>query len=515
MKTPKPTIIDKAVGYFAPARGLQRQRARVATALLEQMVETGGQPLRRRHFEAAAIGRRTQGWARASTDANAAASGDALARIRNVARDLARNNAHAKSAVKTIGDHVVGWGIEAKAEPASEAALTAWKSWADSTACDADGRNNFAGLQKLVVRTVAQDGECLVRLRPRLPEDGLPLPLQIQVLEIDYLDTAKSEMVGGRRIVQGVEFDPIGRRTAYWLFPEHPGSALPGVAGQQSKPVPAESVLHVYEQERAGQVRGYSWFAPVVLKLKDYDDYDDAQLMKQKVAACLAVITTDTDGSSSPLGVTTDEAGTIDELAPGLVINAPLGRDVKVVDPPSVDGYADYARITLQTIATGLGLAYEDLTGDYGEVSFSASRMSRLRHQDRVHDWRWQMLIPQFCEPVWGWVMAAAVIAGKVSGAVPRSAWTPPPLPFIEPDKEGLAIQRNIRSGIQTLSESLRERGYDPRAVLEEMRRDNALLDELGLLLDSDPRRMTQGGQAQSVPTAEPPPDPPTRRARR
>ena len=77
---------------------------------------------------------------------------------------------------------------------------------------------------------------------------------------------------------------------------------------------------------------------------------------------------------------------------------------------------------------------------------------------------------------------------------------------MIEPDKEGLAYQRNIRTGIMTLSEAIRERGYDPDDLLAEMKADNAKLDAMGLVLDSDARRMTQAGQAQppEEPAGEP-----------
>jgi capsid protein len=68
---------------------------------------------------------------------------------------------------------------------------------------------------------------------------------------------------------------------------------------------------------------------------------------------------------------------------------------------------------------------------------------------------------------------------------------------MIEPDKEGLAIMRNIRNGITTLSESIRERGYDPDEMLGELAADFAKLDTLGIVLDCDPRKMTQAGQAQ------------------
>jgi capsid protein len=101
---------------------------------------------------------------------------------------------------------------------------------------------------------------------------------------------------GGGRIVYGVEFDGIGQRVAYWLFPEHPGnSAWPTVASQR---IPAESVLHIFKPTRPGAIRGASWFAPVLLRFKDFDEYEDATLMKQKIAACLAVFTSDVDGDA-------------------------------------------------------------------------------------------------------------------------------------------------------------------------------------------------------------------------
>lgn len=491
--------LDRAVGLFAPQRGLRRIRARLAADLLV------------RHYEAASTGRRTQGWRRSVGDANAAVAGG-LKTLREVARDLVRNNPHAKSAVGTIANQTVGWGIVAKPKPMSRRATEVWKAWAETAACDSDGRHDFAGLQKLVWRTVVESGEVLIRRRRRLPEDGLPLPLQLQVLEADYIDTAKTGIrtQGGGRIVQGVEFDILGRRVAYWLFPEHPGAEWFG-GFIASRRVPAENILHVFHQDRPSQVRGPSWFASVILKMKDFDEYDGAQLMKQKIAACLAVITSDVDGSAAPLG--TADATTspeIDSLEPGMILNAPPGRTITVVEPPRVGEFRDYSEVTLRAIATGLDCTYEDLTGDYTDLPFSAARMSRLRHWDRIYDWRWRTLIPQFCDPVWAWAMEAAAILGIVKKP-PTALWTAPPMPMIEPDKEGLAHQRNIRNGLTSISEVLRERGYDPREILAELAADFDLLDKLALILDCDPRKTTQAGNpvATAVTSAPTPPSAP------
>jgi capsid protein len=121
--------------------------------------------------------------------------------------------------------------------------------------------------------------------------------------------------------------------------------------------------------------------------------------------------------------------------------------------------------------------------------------MSRLRFWARVNDWRWNLLIPQFCVPVWSWAMEAAEVMGLPT--VEKNEWTAPPLPMIEPDKEGLAIQRNIRTGITTLPESIRERGYNPEQFLDELQASFEDLDRRGLVLDCDPRKMTQQGQMQ------------------
>jgi lambda family phage portal protein len=478
-----PHWLDRITAPVAPIWTLKRQRARLAA----------------RHYEAASTGRRTANWYRNNTDANAAL-GPALAYLRATARDLVRNNPYAESALTTIVDHMVGTGIVAKVTPKDGLFAKAWKAWSETTACDADGRNDLAGLQALVARTVAESGECLVRRRWRRTDDGFPLNFQLQVLEPDFLDTSKNLLASGNSggIAQGVEFDLLGRRVAYWLFPQHPGSGM--LIAASSYRVDARDVRHVFRGTRPGQVRAASWFANVLLTFKDFDEFEDATLMKQKIAACLAVITSDVDGTGVALG-TADDTGDppIDTLAPGMVLNVPAGKTVDVVSPPSAGDYEPYSKVQLRKIATGLGIAYEDLTGDYTGMPYSAARMSRLRHWARVDGWRWKMLIPQFCTPVMEWAIEAGRLQGLIplTAAAPSYAWTAPPPPMIEPDKEGLAIMRLRRAGVKSLGESIREMGYDAEEVFAQIAEENAMLDTLGIVTDSDPRKMTAQGQAQ------------------
>lgn len=468
----------------APRLTLQRAQARkAATALLA------------RNYEAASRGRRTSGWARTRGDANAILA-RALPELRMHARDLVRNNGWARKAQRVIANNTTGgWGLTPRAlGPEAVKAREIWTKWADASTCDAEALRSFSAIQHQVVRTLATDGEVLIRRRRRRPEDGLPLPLQIQLLEADYLDSAKDGVRGtaGGPIIQGVEFDAIGRRVAYWLFPEHPGSSR---ATAESKRVPAEDVIHVFDPERPGQVRGVSWYGAGIVPLKDLDEYEDAELMKQKIAACFAAFVTDIDGTSTPMGAQDARHPMIETIEPGMVHHLRAGQDVTFGSPPQVVTDTFTAR-NLRRIAAALGVTYEDLTGDYSQVNFSSARMSRIAHWGNVRHWQWNVLVPQLCAGVWAWAMEAAVLAGAIRNA-DGAEWTAPPMPMIEPDKEGLAYSRLVRNGVMTFSDMIREQGGDPETHLAEYAEDLKRLDAAGIVLDSDVRKVSAAGLTQ------------------
>jgi lambda family phage portal protein len=472
----------------APRWTLSRIRARAATEVLA------------RHYQAATPTRRTTGWARNFGDADLTIR-PALIELRTHARDLIRNNSWARRGQRAIANNTVGWGIAAKAISSNTAiakkADQLWLAWAGSTECESEGRHTFASIQHLVMKTIVESGEVLIRRRPRLMTDELTIPLQLQVLEPDFLDHSRTLQTSdsGGPIIQGVEFDKLGRRTAYWLFPQHPGS---GRNMSTSKRIPASEVIHVYLPERPGQTRGVSWFAPIILPLKDFDDFEDATLLKQKVASCLAAFVIDQDGEGAPLADASPDAPdmpVVETFEPGMVVQLPPGRDVKIANPPSVTEDAFTAR-TLRRVASGLGVTYEDLTGDYSQVNFSSSRMARIAHYGNVHDWRWNMLIPMLCKGVWDWAMQAAVLAGELPEA-PSAQWTPPPMPMLDPANEGLAYSRLIRNGLMTHDEAVREQGGDPEAHWKEYADGLGRLDQLGIVLDSDARKTSSSGQEQ------------------
>ncbi|VVP57185.1 phage portal protein [Pseudomonas fluorescens] len=475
----------------------------------------------KRAYEAAAIGRRNAGWRAGGNDANSELA-PALARMRNRARDQRRNNPYAASGIAGIADYTIGHGIIPRPAGRSKAAnkklAKLWDRWAGTTECDADGLNTFYGLQHLALTTIAESGEVLVRRRWRKVKDGLSVPLQLQVLEGDYLDEGKTaSLANGGQIIQGVEFDAIGKRVGYWLFPQHPG-AMGYRAYPESHRVPAEDVLHVFFAERPGQVRGGTWLASVMQRMKNLDEMDDAMIEQAKVAACFAAfISSDPTGDLLPPGTRPD---LISHVEPGIIQQLGATESVTFGTPPTFAGYQPYTWLALHAVAAGLGVPYEILTGDLKGVNYTSGRMGWLRFYERIGVWQKRMVIPSLCQGVWAWFMAAQMLVpdGGVFEPVPAQ-WIVPRRVVLDPKNEIDATKNAIRNGQISWSDTARENGYpDPEALAEAIAADNALFDKLGIVLDCDPRNVGAVGAGSAAaagddkPTDDDPPvadDPP------
>lgn len=366
----------------------------------------------------------------------------------------------------------------------------------DTTLIDADGRNNLYGLQRLAVNTIVDAGEVLIRRRLRERRDGLPLSLQLQVLEPDFLDTSRDGVIDGNEVREGIEYDAIGRRTAYWLFPRHPGGAFRLGKTWESKRISASEILHIYRQDRPGQMRGVSWFAPVALALQDMADHQDAQLMRQKIAACFVAFRISPDADTDP---NADMTGLATSLVPGRIQNVAPGEDIRFATPPGVEAYDEFTRTVLRAAAAGMGITYEALSGDLGNVNFSSARIGRMEMASNVSCWQWLMLVPQMLQPIGRWILeqwALERMARPARGL--KIEWVPPPMKLVDPTREIPALRDKVRAGFASRQAVVRELGYDPERLLEEQKADAADADAAGLTFDSDARNAAAGQPAQS-----------------
>lgn len=483
--------LDKAVAVFAPVTATKRALARQAFDGLA------------RGYDGASKGRRTDGWRTTGTSADTEV-GMASALLRDRMRDLVRNNPHAAKAVSVLVNNIIGAGIMPRAvsgnEELDKAVNKLWGQW--SRQCDADGQLDFYGLQTLICREMVEAGEVLVRRRMRKASDGLNVPMQLQILEADFLDaTRNGETAGKDRLVQGVQFDGIGRRKAYWIHESHPGDAFGAIQGGfQSKAISAADIVHVYEKQRV-QVRGVPWGAPVIRSLRDLDDYEVAEIVRKKTEACVTAIVFGDDETQQGVApaVTDADGKRVEQFEPGLIAYARGGKDIKFNQPAATGGYAEYKRASLHTVSAGFRVPYELLTGDLSQVNYSSIRAGLVEFRRMIDAVQWQMFIPMLCQPVWNWFTEAAWMAGHIPEPVVPVEWSPPKFEAVDPMKDAMADLLSIRSGTMTLAEAIARQGRNPDAVLAEIANMNAKLDAAGIVLDSDPRRVTKTGSAQTT----------------
>lgn len=463
-------FIDNVISYVSPAAGVKRAQARMAMEVV-------------RGYDAAKVGRRTAGWNAGSGSANAEIA-PALSRVRNRCREVVRNNEYAARALDSLVSNTVGDGITVKAHDQE-----LFDNWSEE--CDADGQLDFPGLIELAVRTRRESGEAIIRLRSRQPEDGLTVPLQIQVLEPDHLDSSKNgPLKNGNYAIAGVEFNLIGQRVAYWLFPIHPGEvASYRLNSLESKRVPASEVIHYYRKRRPSQVRGMPELAVSLMRLRDLGDYEQAELVRKKIESCfVAIIRTDDPGTRMG-DVRQGQANggqPQEKVSPGMMKYVSNSEGVEFGTPNASGGYGEYTSTQLHAIAAGAGVMYSQMTGDLKSFNFSSYRAGLVEFRQIIKAEQWLALKPMVLVPIMKRFQDVAKLSGASKAPSKRAIFTMPKLQWVDPLKDVMAAKEEHRGGMKSLSESIRERGEDPDKVFAEIKKERATLKEFGIITDSD-----------------------------
>lgn len=460
---------------------------------------------KKRRYEGASKAKRLSRWHTPSTSADSA-NEMSFNTLRDRARDLRRNNPYAANGIRVLSNEIVGTGILTQFRKGKEVVSTLekqWKDWAETTQIDFDGVHDIYGLQTLITEAIVESGEVLVR---KFYDTGNIFPLQYQVLESDFIDTTKNETLpSGGFILQGIEFDSRGKKIAYHLFKNHPGNlnAVKYFTNETVR-VPVSEIYHIYRMDRPGQTRGISWLAPVIVRLKDLDDYEDAQLMRQKIAACFAAFVKDI--SSDPYIDNPDcdpedlegsvEAGS--KIEPGTIETLPAGKDVTFANPPQLTSHEAVLSAYLHGIAAGLGITYEALTGVLKEVNFSSARMGWLQMAKNVKSWREKLIILRLMAPIANDFLNVLKIKGEPVEAI-SVIHVPPKQEMIDPTKEIPAKGEAIRLGLMTLTEAILEQGKDPVEHFIQYAADMENLDSKKIDLESDFRKSVKNISKQPV----------------
>lgn len=467
-------------------------------------------------FEAGSTGtRRTVGWRAPTSSSNQGVLAN-LTTLRDRSRAATRNDGYAKGVIDKLVTNIIGTGIkplsQAKDRTFREQVQALFLQWTDES--DADGLLDFYGQQSLAVRTWLEGGECFVRHRDRLPSDGLRVPFQIQLLEPELCPHTHD--VFGQRIRAGIEFSPVGKRTAYYFHPSRP--EYDDFDASQLRRIPADKVSHVYDPLRAGQLRGIPHLTQALIALYELDKYDDATLLRQQIANLFAAFIKkpaavgDAEATHPATGQALDTApdGTdMLTMEPGTVQELEEGEEITFATPPAPDGYSDFMRQQLSGVSAATGVPYEVLTGDMRGVNDRTVRLVLNEFRRRIQAWQHQIVVYQFCRPLWNAWMDRVFLSGALN--IPLEylndptpwrdvKWVAHGWPYMHPVQDVAAEKDAVRAGFTSRSAVVSQRGEDAEVIDREQREDNARADELALKYDSDGRNAANGAPPPAAP---------------
>ena len=457
--------MERAIKFVSPSWACKRESARV-----------GFESLRR--FDGASKSKRLEPWMTPATSPQGVTrtSGNIL---RARMRDLERNNSWYRRAVDLLVNNVVGSGIRPqitttdKDNTRRDVLQKEFLKWFESRDCDYDGLSNGFGLQRLTKRTRVTSGEVLIRKRYS-KEYGL----QIQILEPDFIDDTKDGIVldDGGYIIQGIEYNNKGKRIAYWLYENHPSDYMPGKKYASNR-VDAKHVIHFFRAERPGQVRGIPQGSQVVVRLHDLDEFQDAELMKQKIASLLVGFRQKAATQTKPTNQGANEninlfPGTIEDLGPG--------ETMSWSTPPQHQMYPEYVRSILLEIAVVFGLTYEMLSGDLKKTSFSSGRMGWIE-SSRYFKSDQDDLNNGVLNPVFYWWLEFHGLQTRTKTDGVSCKWVPPHRELIDPAKEIKAWAEAKNENLIPIKRIWTMMGWNPDEVIADIAEMQEKMDEAGI----------------------------------
>ncbi|MGQ3049836.1 MAG: phage portal protein [Niveispirillum sp.] len=457
-------------------------------------------------YEAASGIGRAANWSAPTTGPNASLVNN-LATLRARSRQAVRSDGWAADIVSKFSRDVVGTGIKPLLQlpehPEFKRQIQRlWARWCRQ--CDAFGRLDLYGMQSLVAGATAAAGESFIRFRPRRAEDGLAVPLQLEVIEAEQVPLAYPIVptVPGNRLMAGIERDAIGRRVYIHFLRRHPGETGMGVwdsdAGStiETVPVPADSVCHVALNPnfRAGLERGEPLLTRALVKLRELDAYDDAELVRKKISANIVGWITRSpmaeDGASILGEEEVDDAGVGSlTLQPGTWQVLEPGEKPELTQPSEVGGtYDPFLTWQFRWICASVGMPYEVLVGPTAGLSDRTLRQILIEYRRGLEAYQHTLMVQQMCVPIWERWIDTAILAGAIT--LPAGVevedlydvrWTPPSWGYLQPVQEVQANELAVRNGFKSRSEVVSEAGYDSEDVDSEHQRDNDRAARMGL----------------------------------
>ncbi len=449
-----------------------------------------------RMFDAAQSDRVTSGWTNTPIPADQIIRRNWRVLVAR-SREQVVNNPYAKAFQRSARRNIIGpTGLVFQARSkddngnldltANKAIEKAWKKWCRAKNCDVKGRRSFRTIQKTLVNSLPSDGEFMVRFV--YGRNAGPWGFALQILDPVNcpVEFDEDRRPGGRFIRAGIEYTKMGRPVNYYFHTTDAAQADYSFAGRAYIRVPADEIIHWFEEELTGQKRGLPWMATALLRMRQLGEFEKSSLTNARESANkLGVIEWEEGYGPEYDDEEEAEPGEIELLSEqGIYHELPMGARLKKVETNYPNGeMAVFSKHNLRGIASGLGAAYNDLANDLEGVNLSSIRHGVLAERDHWKEVQ-ESLIEAFALAVAERWIKHALLAGKITlpsgAALPANklskfsefAFQARRWDWIDPAKDVKADVEAVDNFMKSRGQVIRERGRDPIEVYEEIAAD-------------------------------------------
>jgi lambda family phage portal protein len=366
--------------------------------------------------------------------------------------------------IEHLAQRAVGTGIV----PQARTADAAWnrraerhfedRACAEAWAFDAAAQVNFYGAQSLILRQVAVDGDFF----------GQFLQTQGGGTRVRFIggEAVGSTADSSDRAFDGVLLDRFGAPVSYRVITDR--------SAGKYQDVPASDILHFRHVRRAGYPRGISWLHNAIINCQDLSEFMAYTKGSAKAASQIAFAITSNEavrlggglsslqsGDAVPQDITTETLynGTlIPKLRPGESI-----QSFKNEHPGQA--FEPFIRQLMGEIARGIGLPPEALMVFVGSAGTEFRGLLEVAQNflERLQ----QMLVDQFCRPLWKYWLWQEIQAGRLPYPGEdwwRHDWVTPRKITVDNGRDGRLYAQLLDSGYMSWERYCNIHGLDAEA---------------------------------------------------
>ena len=358
-----------------------------------------------------------------------------------------------------------------------------WDEFAEHPCIDNYG--DLCNMQDVWNAGMFTSGEIFTRMRIKARKD-ITVPLVLELIEAEYLDPNYNDQ--NKNIRNGIQFDgptPV----KYWFNKNLPSAIT--LPSSERVGIDAEDVIHLFKRLRAGQWRGVPELAPILLALYELDELTDATVNKQKAAQAISWIITNTNPSSAFAIGTVEDADTFDEDGQPAVrkISQTGSSTVQYLNKGEQatfhegngigDNFDELIKLELGKIAMSSDLHPTILTGDLGQISFSALKyvISEMRKKaEAIHH---LYIINLGLKPLCARFKELAMLRGSRTMEAVTPYFQLPKLIDIDGLSTAQQDHLEVEAGLNTLENVLAAKNLTMEQVSEDIKKRESLGIEL------------------------------------